>query len=95
MQRFAENVSSLGVSVFKIGVVMTYLLLSNLILVIVPMLLMFASKTTKYPEKLDLFFTVLTFFIIVFGFIPEHMSSMTLNNLLLLVAVFLVLEIME
>ena len=74
---------------------MTYLVLSNLILILVPLMLAFVQRKSNYPERLDFAFSVLTLFIILFGFLPEHVASMGFNDYLLIFFVFIFLEVVE
>ena len=74
---------------------MAYLILSNLILMMTPILLLLASRSSKYPKKLDFGFSILTLGMIILGFIPEHIDSMSINDFLLVVVVYLFFEILE
>ena len=94
MQTLAKNASYIDVP-NKVGGKMTYLVLSNLILILVPLALLLLRNSSKYSSTMDFYFSLLTFGIVVFGFIPEHFHSMTLNDLLTVVIVMLGLELLE
>ena len=50
---------------------MAYLVLSNLILILVPLALKFVRSFSRYPDRLDFLFSVLTLAIILVGFCPN------------------------